>query len=126
MPATTPIGPTQPAPVHALYALMAGAGVVSLAQLPGRSPGHPLMMLLGVVLLALAFLLPTLARSRAGLHGYRGQTRTDNLVFLIVAVVLVVCAFSATTTTTVIYIGLGVVAAITYFLVLRKHRLVAR
>lgn len=118
--------PRQRFAAHAFYSLMGGAGVAALGQLPGHTPGHLVVMAIGVALLALAYALPARARSRSGLHGYRGQSRSDNIVFLIVAVVLVICAIPATMTTAVIYGGLGVVSAIAYFLVLRNHRLMAR
>jgi hypothetical protein len=118
--------PQDPVGLSLLYAALAGLGIIALAQLPGQRPGHLLMLALGVVLLALAHILPTYARRRAGLSGYQGRTRSDNTVFLVVAIVLVICAIPATSVTALIYLGLGVVAGVTYFLVLRRNRLVRR
>lgn len=73
----------------------------------------------GIVLMAAAFLLPTSYRARSGLHGFRGQVQSDNLVFLICAVVVLITGLNATSTLSAIYIGIGVVVVVAYFLLLR-------
>lgn|GEM_PF-6756963 len=118
--------PAQSVALHLVSALAVGLGVVALAQLPGHRVGHLVMLAIGVVLIAVGGTLPVLARRRAGVRGYRGVTRNDHLVFLVVAAVLVVCALQATSTTAIIYLVLGLAAAVEYFLVLRRHPSVVR
>lgn len=101
-----------------LSALAAGAGVVLLGA---SSDGwvRAVTFVGGLLLLAVAFALPDAVRKRSGLYGYRGQVQRDNVVFLISAVVLAVAGFSATTTLSTIFVGVGVVVAVAYFLLLR-------
>ena len=99
-------------------ALAAGVGVVLL----GASKSgwvHAAVLVVGVLLVLVAGALPVILRKRAGLHGYRGQVQRDNQVFVIVAVVLVITGLNATATLSTIFVGIGAVVAITYFLVLR-------
>ncbi len=99
-------------------ALAAGIGV---ALLGSASDGwlRGLTFVGGLALLALAFAVPHLLRRRAGVHGYRGPARRDNIVYLLVAVVLAVTGFGADSDLALIFDGLGVVVAVCWFLVLR-------
>jgi hypothetical protein len=80
---------------------------------------HAVVFVVGVLLVLAAGALPDILRKRAGLYGYRGQVQRDNQVFVIVAVVLAITGLNATATLSTIFVGIGAVVAITYFLVLR-------
>ncbi|WP_432537276.1 hypothetical protein [Kineococcus arenarius] len=110
--------PALPRATCALSALCAGAGVASVAQ--GR-PGwqHLAFVAAAVLLFAAAHLLPTALRRRRGLHGYRGWTRTENTTFLLVAVSLVISGFAGGRELAWIFTGLGVVAAVAWYAMLR-------
>ncbi len=110
--------PTLPRSVCAISAVCAGAGVALVAQ--GQAGWQHLAFLAaGVLAFAAAHLLPTRARHHRGLHGYRGWTRTENLTFLVCALVLVICGFGATAELAWIFTGLGVVTAAAWYLMLR-------
>jgi hypothetical protein len=109
-------------------ALAAGVGValfgaagVGVALLGASNNGwvHAAAFVVGMLLVLAAGAFPNFLRKRAGLYGYRGQVQRDNQVFLIGAVALAVCGLNATATLSTIYVGIGAVVAITYFLVLR-------
>ena len=99
-------------------ALAAGVGVALLGA-SNNGWVHAAAFVVGVVLVLAAGAIPDILRKRAGLYGYRGQVQRDNLVFLICAVVLAVTGLNATATLSTIFVGIGAVVAITYFLVLR-------
>lgn len=102
-------------------ALAAVAAALALILLGWDAEGRLLLAtrLVGVAFGCVAFGLPAWLRSRAGLHGTRGQAQSDNLVFVIVAVALGVTGLSADHTLSVIYVGLGLVGGLLWFLVLR-------
>jgi hypothetical protein len=109
-------------------ALAAGVGValfgaagVGVALLGASNSGwvDAAVFVVGMLLVLAAGAFPNFLRKRAGLYGYRGQVQRDNQVFLICAVALAVCGLNATATFSTIYVGIGAVVAITYFLVLR-------
>ena len=110
--------PPLPRTTCALSALCAGAGVAFVAQ---GAPGwqHLVFVAGSVLLFAAAHLLPTTLRRRRGLHGYRGWTRTENTTFLLVAVSLVISGSAGGRELRWIFLGLGVVAAITWYAMLR-------
>ena len=110
--------PVLPRAVCALAALFAGSGVALVAQ---GSPGwrHLAFLVAGLVCFAAAHVMPTVARRRRGLYGYRGWSRTENTTFLLCAVVLVVCGFSTSAELALIFSGLGVVAALAWYAMLR-------
>lgn len=110
--------PRLPIPVAGLSAVLAGAGI-GLAGQPIHGAWHAVQLLGSIVLLALAFAVPNGYRKQHGLFGYRGRAKSDNVVFLVVAVALVVIALDTTRTLGLIYLGLAAIAAVTYFLVLR-------
>lgn len=109
--------PTLPRLLCAASALCAGAGVVLVAQ--GSGPAHFLSLVAALLLLATAHLLPTAARRRRGLHGYRGGARTENTTFLVCALVLVVVGGTANAALAAIFVGLGVVVALAWYAMLR-------
>lgn len=92
-------------------------------QRPRASPpqGWPRVALLvgGLALMGAAFVIPAAYRRQAGLHGFRGRVRSDNIVFFICAVALVVNGLNANSTLSAIYVGIGVMVAVAYFLLLR-------
>ena len=110
--------PTLPRTTCALSALCAGAGVAFAAQ---GEPGWPHLAFTAaaVLLFAAAHLLPTTARRRRGLHGYRGWTRTENTTFLLVAVSLVISGSTGGPELAWIFTGLGVVSAVAWYAMLR-------
>ena len=110
--------PTLPRTACAASALCAGAGVAFVAQ---GSPGweHLSFLIAGVLLMTAAHLLPTTLRRRRGLHGYRGWTRTENTTFLIVAVSLVISGFGGGRELGWVFAGLGVIAAVAWYAMLR-------
>lgn len=112
--------PTVPLAPAAGAALAAGVGVALLGQ-PADGWGRAGLLVLAVILVGVAAAIPTALRNRAGLHGYRGQVRRDNLVFVLVAAVLLVAGLGATSTLGVIYVGIGVVVAVGWFLLLRNR-----
>jgi len=101
-------------------ALAAGVGVALLGA-SNNGWVHAAVFVVGVLLVLAAGALPDILRKRAGLYGYRGQVQRDNQVFVIVAVVFGVCGLNATATLSTIFVGIGAVVAITYFLVLRRR-----
>lgn len=111
--------PPVPVGISLISALAAGAGVALVGQSPGPSWLRMALLGGGVVLMAVAFLLPAAYRARQGLHGFRGQVRADNVVFGICALSLVVTGLNANSTLSAIYIGIGIVVAIVCFLLLR-------
>jgi hypothetical protein len=110
--------PILPRRACALAALCAGAGVALVAQGQGGWT-HLAFLAAGLGCFAAAHLLPTRARRRRGLHGYRGWTRTENTVFLLCALVLVICGFSTSPELAWIFAGLGVVTAAAWYAMLR-------
>lgn len=99
-------------------ALAAGVGVALLGA-SNNGWVHAVVFVVGVLLVLAAGAIPDILRKRAGLYGYRGQVQRDNQVFVIVAVVFAVVGLNATATLSTIFVGIGAVVAITYFLVLR-------
>ena len=102
----------------AASASCAGIGVASVTQ---GAPGweHLAFTISGMAMMAIAHLLPSNARRWRGLHGYRGWTRTENTTFLLVAVSLVISGSAGGRELRWIFLGLGVVAAITWYAMLR-------
>ena len=111
--------PPLPAWLSTVSAVAAGAGVALVGQSPDQGWSRALVLVAGLVLIAAAYLLPTSYRSRRGLHGFRGRVHSDNVVFLICAVALVVTGFNADSTLSTIYVGIGVAVAVAYYLLLR-------
>ncbi|GGF90476.1 hypothetical protein GCM10007304_00460 [Rhodococcoides trifolii] len=107
--------PSLPIAVTVGAAVLAGVGVALL----GRPDAVAITRLLSVALLAAAYLLPTLYRTRRGLDGYQGQVRQTNIVWSISFVTLFVCGLNADTTLAVVYLVFGIVVAVTYFFALR-------
>jgi len=110
--------PTLARSTCAFSALCAGAGVALAAQ---GGPGWPHLFfaVAAVLFFAAAHLLPTFARRRRGLHGYRGWTRTENTTFLLVAVSLLISGSAGGRELAWIFAGLGVVAAVAWYAMLR-------
>jgi hypothetical protein len=92
--------------------------VALVAQRQGGWP-HLAFLTAGIACFAAAHLLPTRARRRRGLHGYRGWTRTENSTFLLCAVVLVISGFTTSPELAWIFAGLGAVAAAAWYAMLR-------
>ncbi|MEW1960686.1 hypothetical protein [Kineococcus sp. NPDC059986] len=109
--------PSLPRPLCATAALCAGAGVALLAQ--GSGVAKVVTLVLALALLAAAHLIPSTARRRRGLHGYRGGARTENTTFLLCALVLVVVGGTATAALAAIFVGLGVAVAVAWYAMLR-------
>ena len=110
--------PPLPRGMSVLSALCAGAGVALVAR-GDAGWEHLAFLVAGVLLLAAAHLLPTAARRRRGLHGYRGWTRTENTTLLLCAVTLVICGSSASRELSWIFTGLGVLSAVAWYATLR-------
>lgn len=110
--------PTLSRGVCAVSAVCAGAGVALVAQGQGGWP-HLAFLAAGIVCFAAAHLLPTRARRRRGLHGYRGWARTENTTFLLCAVVLVISGFTTSPELAWVFAGLGAVAAAAWYAMLR-------
>ena len=111
--------PALPAGLSAVSAVAAGAGVALVGQSPTQGWLKALALIAGLVLMAAAYLVPTNYRSRHGLHGFRGRVHSDNIVFLICAVALLVIGLGANSTPSTIYLGIGVVVAAVYYLLMR-------
>ena len=111
--------PLLPRSLSVLSAACAGVGVALLGQPGEEGPVHLAFMAAGVLLMAAAHMLPTAVRRHRGLHGYRGWTRTENTSLFMCALVLVICGFSATGVMSPIFIGVGVVVAVPWYLLLR-------
>ncbi|MGU3437416.1 hypothetical protein ACNHUS_30940 [Actinomycetes bacterium M1A6_2h] len=111
--------PALPLPHSIAAALSAGVGVVLVGRSVDTAWLHVVVVLAGIALLALAYLIPTRNRERAGLYGFRGQVKRDHTVFLITAAVLVVIGFTANATLSTVYLIFGIVVAILYFTLLR-------
>jgi hypothetical protein len=107
--------PPLPLAVTIASSLALGVGVALL----GHGPSGFWTLALAAVLLAVAYLLPARYRNRKGLFGYRGRVHRTNVVWALVLVTLFVCGLNADSTLAAIYVGLGVVAAATYFFALR-------
>lgn len=112
--------PTVPMGAALVSSIATGAGVAILGQ-PGGGWARLGLLVLAAVLLLGGATVPAYLRSRSGVHGYRGQVRRDNLVFIICAVALFVCGLGADSTLGAIYLGIGVVVAIAWFLLLRNR-----
>lgn len=112
--------PPLPLPAALVSAVAAGTGIALLGQ-PFQGLPRAGFLALAIALLLIAGAIPTVIRHRSGLHGYRGQVRRDNVVLTICTVALLVIGLTATPTLGVIYVGLGVVAAVTWFLTLRTR-----
>ncbi len=108
-----------PVPLSLLGATAAGAGVALLGQSSARGWGHVVVLTVGILLVAGAILLPNSYRARRGLHGFHGRPRSDNLVLLICAIALLIVGLDANSTLSVIYLGIGLAVAVSYFLLLR-------
>jgi hypothetical protein len=117
--------PPLPAALCALAAICAGVGVALVGQVSTGGWRYLTFLLAGVAMMATAHLIPALARRRRGLYGYRGTARTENIVFLLCAVVLIITGRNATADQALVQDGLGFVAAVAYYLTLRG-KLVAR
>ena len=111
--------PPLPVAWCAAAGLCAAAGVALVGQASPSVWLHVATLTAGLLALSAAVLLPTALRRRQGLRGYRGRTRTENTTFLLCSVVLVVSGLDATPLLSALYLGLGVVTGLTYFLTLR-------
>ena len=111
--------PAMPAGLSAVSAVAAGAGVALVGQSPAQGWSRALALVAGLALMAAAYLLPTTYRARRGLHGFSGRVHSDNIVFLICAVALLVIGLGANSTPSTIYLGIGVVVAAVYYLLMR-------
>lgn len=105
-------------PVSAVSAVCVGSGVALLAQ---GGPGwtHLAFLAAGVALIAVAHTLSGFTRRRRGLFGYRGWTKMENTTFLACAGVLMVTGFSGGTDLALIFVALGAVSAVAWYLMLR-------
>lgn len=111
--------PVVPIGLSLLSALSGGIGVALVGQSPDQGWLRAALLVGGIALMGAAFLVPTRYRGRSGLHGVRGRVRTDNTVFLVCAVVLLITGLNANSTLSAIYIGIGIFVAVVYFLLLR-------
>ena len=111
--------PVLPLGASILSALAAGGGVALVGQSPDRGSLHAVLLVGGMVLMGAALVIPALLRRRFGLHGFRGRVRSDNIVFVVCAIALLVNGLHANSTLSAIYLGIGAVVAIAYFLLLR-------
>jgi hypothetical protein len=111
--------PVLPLGAAVASALAAGCGVALVGLSPERGWLHAVLLVGGIVLMGAALGTPALFRRRSGLHGFRGRVRSDNIVFLLCAVTLVINGLDANRTLSAIYLGLGAVVGIAYFLLLR-------
>lgn len=102
-------------------ALAAGVGVALLGASPSSGWLKVATFVVGLLLVTAAFAVPDMLRKRSGLHGYRGQVKRDNLVFLICGVVVGMAGLNTTAALSVIFVGVGVFVAIVYFLLLRSR-----
>jgi hypothetical protein len=111
--------PTVPLGAALLSSVAAGVGVGLLGQpFHGGIRVGALALALGLLLVAGA--IPTRIRNRAGLHGYRGQVRRDNVTLFVCACALFVSGLGANATLGAIYVGIGLVVAVAWFLLLRN------
>lgn len=111
--------PVLPVGAALVSALAAGGGVALVGQSPDRGWLHAVLLVGGIVLLGAALVVPAVQRRRSGLHGVRGRVRSDNIVFLLCALALLINGLNANSTLSAIYLGIGAVVAIAYFLLLR-------
>jgi hypothetical protein len=111
--------PVLPVGTSIVSALAAGGGVTLVGRSPAPGWLHLVLVVGGTALMAAALLIPSVHRRRAGLYGFRGRVRSDNIVFVICAIALLINGLNANSTLSAIYLGLGVVVAVAYFLLLR-------
>lgn len=111
--------PVLPLGASIVSALAAGSGVALVGRSPEPGWLHLLLVVSGTALMAAALLIPAIHRRHSGLYGFRGRVRSDNIVFLICAIVLLVNGLNANSTLGAIYLGIGVAVAVAYFVLLR-------
>lgn len=112
--------PRPPVGLALVAALAAGSGVALVGQPSTSGWLHACLLVAGVALIALAFAIPVIHRARVGLHGFAGRVKSDNLVFLLCAVSLLINGIHADRALGLIYLGIGVVVAVGYFLLLTR------
>ncbi|HEX2902803.1 MAG TPA: hypothetical protein VHO01_05035 [Jatrophihabitans sp.] len=112
-PLKAPIG------ISVAAAVAAGAGVALGGASPASGGIKLVLVVVAAVLLAVAYLLPALHRSRRGLHGFRGQVRADNTVLLICLLAVLISGLRANADLSKAYDILGVLVAVAYFALLR-------